>query len=44
MLRDDNDDFCCLGVLCDIYTKEVGGSWEWDNSKGGAYRIVHGDL
>jgi hypothetical protein len=46
-LRDDNDDFCCLGVLCDIYTKEVGGSWEWEHSehydKGGAYKIVHED-
>ena len=29
-LRSPNDGFCCLGVLCDIYTKEVGGSWAWD--------------
>ena len=50
-LRDDNDDLSCLGVLCDIYTKEAGGSWEWEHSegwvngipKGGAYKIVHED-
>jgi hypothetical protein len=21
------DSFCCLGVLCDVYRKDVGGSW-----------------
>ena len=29
-LHSPNDGFCCLGVLCDIYTKELGGSWEYD--------------
>lgn len=25
------DEFCCLGVLCDLYQKETGqGSWEED--------------
>lgn len=22
------DSFCCLGVLCDLYRKSVGGSWD----------------
>lgn len=26
-LRTD-DMFCCLGVLCDLHRKEVGGSWQ----------------
>jgi hypothetical protein len=29
-LHSQSDGFCCLGVLCDIYTKEFGGSWEYD--------------
>lgn len=24
----DNDKFCCLGVLCDLYLKENGGEWD----------------
>lgn len=24
----DGDTFCCLGVLCDLHRKEVGGEWE----------------
>lgn len=27
LLRKD-DEFCCLGVLCDIYAKETGVEWE----------------
>jgi hypothetical protein len=27
-LRSCTDGFCCLGVLSDIYRKEVGGSWQ----------------
>jgi hypothetical protein len=23
-----SENYCCLGVLCDIYRKDVGGSWE----------------
>ena len=35
--------FCCLGVLSDLYRKEVGGSWEWDYNQDSAYSIVHED-
>lgn len=24
----DQSGFCCLGVACDLYSKEVGGEWE----------------
>lgn len=24
----DNKSYCCLGVLCDIYSKETGTEWE----------------
>lgn len=28
-LRSNKDEFCCLGVLCDVYAKECnGGRWE----------------
>jgi len=28
VLRDKEDKFCCLGVLCDLYRKETGhGDW-----------------
>ena len=27
-LRNQNDEFCCLGVLCDIYSKETGVEWK----------------
>lgn len=23
----NKDSYCCLGVLCDLYRKEVGGEW-----------------
>ena len=23
----EGENFCCLGVLCDLHAKEVGGSW-----------------
>jgi len=26
----DKDSFCCLGVLCDIHSKETGEEWEED--------------
>ena len=29
-LRDQDDKFCCLGVLCDLYVKETGKA-EWDD-------------
>ena len=43
ILQSSSHGFCCLGVLCDIYTKEVGGSWEWEHSEEDAYSIVHED-
>jgi hypothetical protein len=31
-LRDKDDSFCCLGVLCDLYAKETGkGTWVLQN-------------
>lgn len=27
MLRRENGDFCCLGVLCDLHSKETGNEW-----------------
>lgn len=41
-LRDANDNFCCLGVLCDLYLKETDGEWEElvDDSTGYNYAIV----
>lgn len=35
-LRDENG-FCCLGVLCDLYLSENGR--EWERSCGGGYEI-----
>lgn len=29
-LRGCDDDFCCLGVLCDLYAKEAGLEWSND--------------
>lgn len=26
----DGKEFCCLGVLCDLYRKEKGGRWKKD--------------
>ena len=40
-LRSCNGGFCCLGVLSDIYRKEVGGSWKWDYNNDTAYSIVN---
>ena len=31
-LVDDNNNFCCLGVLCDIAPNYVRGEWEDSNS------------
>ena len=32
-LRHDGG-YCCLGVLCDIYSQETGEEW-WDTGRGG---------
>lgn len=29
--------FCCLGVLCDLHRKDVGGEWDVDYSDGFFY-------
>jgi len=29
-LRTSNNEFCCLGVLCDLYSREVGGEWAYE--------------
>lgn len=43
-LRSLDNSFCCLGVLCDIYTKEVGGSWKYDKDKfSDAYEMIGGN-
>jgi len=42
-LRSCSGGFCCLGVLSDIYRKEVGGSWEWNYNADNAYSIVDED-
>ena len=39
-LHSPNDGFCCLGVLCDIYTKEVGGSWVWEYNEEDTYSLI----
>jgi hypothetical protein len=28
LLQDDQNRFCCLGVLCDIHSKETGTQWD----------------
>lgn len=28
LLRDGEDKYCCLGVLCDLYLKSIGGQWK----------------
>lgn len=29
-LNDSSNNFCCLGVLCDLHSKETGTPWEED--------------
>ena len=38
VLRND-EGYCCLGVLCDLYAKETGMDW-WD---GGGEYAMHGN-
>lgn len=28
-LRSPDDKYCCLGVLCDLYSKEIGVEWDF---------------
>lgn len=34
----EGDRFCCLGVLCDLHRKEVGGKWIKDDYRAGKRR------
>lgn len=27
-LRNDDDEYCCLGVACDVFKEEVNGEWK----------------
>ena len=39
-LRDRQNRFCCLGVLCDIYAKENGLEWVKDHNSNVACRFL----
>ena len=32
-LKSSENEYCCLGVLCDIYKNEVGGKWQEEFSR-----------
>lgn len=32
------DEFCCLGVLCDLHSKETGGKWSDEPTCAGEFR------
>lgn len=34
VLRNNRDEYCCLGVLCDIMSDEVDGQWTGQHSPG----------
>jgi hypothetical protein len=40
-LKGAQDDFCCLGVLCDLYATEVGGYWAIRDSVAGEKEPYH---
>lgn len=42
-LRNINDGFCCLGVLCDIYHKETGKGG-WGKPHNDEYKFKDGDV
>lgn len=41
VLRDKNDNYCCLGVLTDLYVKNVpdAGCWVPDDDNNGRYKF-----
>lgn len=45
-LKGEGGSFCCLGVLCDVYSKddEGKGQWEWKGLEDGGWRFVTDDL
>lgn len=34
------DEYCCLGVLCDLHCKETGMQWESDGSYCGELKVL----
>ena len=38
-----NPNYCCLGVLCELYRERVGGSWEYQPEENEAYSFVAKD-
>lgn len=34
--------FCCLGVLCDLYSKETGTEWEPPRGDNGKFKVMLG--
>lgn len=36
------DEFCCLGVICDISIKEQGGEWLFDGSEYHVFKAPNG--
>jgi hypothetical protein len=44
-LRSIDNEFCCLGVLCDVYNntdwKEYGGCYSYGSTTDGIYYIPH---
>lgn len=33
VLRTAEGQFCCLGVLCDLYSKEIGTEWKFEEGE-----------
>jgi hypothetical protein len=42
-LQTHDNEFCCLGVLCDLYAKDGGGEWERRDSPGSNSHIFRMD-
>lgn len=42
-LRDNQDRFCCLGVLCDLYANEHPDEGTWEDSGEITFRAFHVD-
>lgn len=43
MLRNDDDTFCCLGVLCDIYSKKENIPWENETDEERKFFTIEGE-
>lgn len=42
-LRTSDNGFCCLGVLCDLYNREVGGEWAYEFGQRRYYFVAKND-